>query len=125
MRLDTPPVPPSPPTTYAPSIAFAAGEPLTQADLLSRVVPAGNLAKDAGPPPPWLWHGYLGPGRVTVLTSQWKTGKTTLLSLLLARMLEGGELGGRAVAAGKALIISEESEVRRCREAVTAQRLAT
>jgi hypothetical protein len=33
----------------------------------------------------WLWHGYLLPGSVTLLTSVWKAGKTTLLSVLLAR----------------------------------------
>src|SRR5262249_49850463 len=43
-----------------------------------------------------------------LLTSQWKTGKTTLVSVLLARMKAGGELAGLAVAAGKAIIISEE-----------------
>jgi hypothetical protein len=26
----------------------------------------------------WLWDGYLARGSVTLLTSQWKTGKTTL-----------------------------------------------
>ena len=31
----------------------------------------------------WLWHGYLAAGQVTLLTSQWKAGKTTLLSVLL------------------------------------------
>jgi hypothetical protein len=29
---------------------------------------------------PWLWHGYLAPGALTLLTSQWKSGKTTLIS---------------------------------------------
>src|SRR5262245_49475628 len=28
----------------------------------------------------WLWDGYLAPGLVTLLTAQWKSGKTTLLS---------------------------------------------
>jgi hypothetical protein len=44
------------------------------------------------PPTPltWLWHGYLGPGKVTLLTSQWKSGKTTLVSRLLARAQQGG-----------------------------------
>jgi hypothetical protein len=31
-----------------------------------------------------------GPGKVTLLTSQWKAGKTTLLSVLLARLKQGG-----------------------------------
>jgi hypothetical protein len=58
---------------------------------------------------PWVWHGYLAGGNVTLLTSQWKSGKTTLVSVLLARLGAGGELAGRAVRAGKAVIVSEES----------------
>lgn len=57
----------------------------------------------------WLWHGYLAPGRVTSLISSPKVGKTTLLSHVLARMAQGGQLAGRAVAPGRALVISEES----------------
>jgi hypothetical protein len=56
----------------------------------------------------WLWHGYIAHGAVTLLTSQWKTGKTTLLSVLLARIGHGGTLAGRDVAPGKALVVSEE-----------------
>lgn len=56
----------------------------------------------------WLWHGYLAAGRVTLLTSLWKSGKTTLVSVLLARMQAGGMLAGRAVAAGRAVVLSEE-----------------
>jgi hypothetical protein len=50
----------------------------------------------------------LKPGKTTLLTSQWKSGKTTLLALLLARMEKGGELAGLPVAAGRAAVISEE-----------------
>jgi hypothetical protein len=57
----------------------------------------------------WLWDGYLGPGKVTLLTSQWKSGKTTLLSVLLSRMSAGGELAGRSVQAGRAAVVTEES----------------
>jgi hypothetical protein len=56
----------------------------------------------------WLWHGYLAAGNVTLLTSQWKTGKTTLVAVLLARMDRGGTLAGLAVRPGKSVIISEE-----------------
>lgn len=58
----------------------------------------------------WLWHGYLAAGSVTLLTSQWKTGKTTLLSVLLTRMAAGGTLAGRAVRAGHVAVVSEEGE---------------
>ena len=57
----------------------------------------------------WLWHGYLAPGNVTLLTSQWKAGKTTLLSILLDRMKAGGTLAGRPVRPGRAVVVSEES----------------
>jgi hypothetical protein len=56
----------------------------------------------------WLWHGYLAPGNVTLLTSLWKSGKSTLISVLLARLKTGGAIAGRAVRAGRAVVISEE-----------------
>jgi hypothetical protein len=74
------------------------------------VVAARDLDQERFTPPTWLWQGYVGPGKVTLLTSQWKSGKTTLVSLLLARMQHGGHLAGLNVAAGKAFVISEESE---------------
>jgi AAA domain len=58
--------------------------------------------------PNWLWHGYLAAGNYTLLTSQWKCGKTSLLSVLLARMGSGGTLAGRAVRPGRAVVVSEE-----------------
>src|SRR2546422_167373 len=61
------------------------------------------------PAQPWLWTGYLAPGHITLLTSIWKCGKTTLIAALLSRMGAGGTLAGQAVAAGKAVIVSEES----------------
>jgi len=56
----------------------------------------------------WLWCGYLLPGAVTLLTSLWKSGKSTLLSVLLARLKAGGELGGLPVRPGRAVVFSEE-----------------
>lgn len=56
----------------------------------------------------WIWEGYLRRGSVTLLTSQWKAGKTTLLAVLLARLKGGGELAGRAVKEGKAIVVTEE-----------------
>jgi hypothetical protein len=81
--------------------------------------PAGALAPDLravyfdGPrvqPPeiPWLWHGYLAPRNLTLLTSLWKAGKTTLVSALLARLGTGGTLAGLPVRAGRAVVVSEE-----------------
>ena len=86
--------------------------------LSTPVIPPGDLPDELWPddlrrvgqtPLAWLWHGYLKPGAVTLLTSRWKSGKTTLLSVLLSRLASGGELAGRAVAPGKAVVVSEES----------------
>jgi len=56
----------------------------------------------------WLWHGFVAPGNLTLLTSQWKAGKTTLLSLLLSRRKGGGQLAGLAIKPGKSVVVSEE-----------------
>jgi hypothetical protein len=57
----------------------------------------------------WLWHGYLARGAITLLTSQWKSGKTTLVSVLLSRLQAGGILAGLPLAPASALVLSEES----------------
>jgi hypothetical protein len=58
----------------------------------------------------WLWHGYLAAGNVTLLVGQWKAGKTTLLSVLLARLGVGGVLASQAVRPARAVVISEEAD---------------
>jgi hypothetical protein len=57
----------------------------------------------------WLWHGLIARGNLTLLTSQWKAGKTTLLTGLLQQFATGGTFLDRAVAPAKVLVISEES----------------
>jgi hypothetical protein len=42
----------------------------------------------------WLWHGYLAPGCVTLLTSLWKSGKSTLVAVLLAKMKMRADTSG-------------------------------
>src|SRR5437773_9970325 len=56
----------------------------------------------------WLWAGYLAPGNVTLLTSQWKTGKTTLVSVLLSRLKTGGTFAGLSLRPCKAAVVTEE-----------------
>lgn len=56
----------------------------------------------------WFWHGFVAGGNLTLLTSMWKSGKTTLVSLLLARRVRGGTLLGQPVTPGKTVVISEE-----------------
>jgi AAA domain len=68
-----------------------------------------ELSRQAAAPTRWVWHGYLAAGAVTLFTSRWKAGKTTLLSVLLSRLKAGGELAGRPVAAGRAVVVSEEA----------------
>lgn len=78
-----------------------------------------ELASAAQPGLSWLWHGYLAPGKVTALISPSKTGKTTLLSHLLARFSQGGQLADRALAPGRAMVVSEEAAAdwdARCRQ---------
>jgi hypothetical protein len=63
---------------------------------------------DKGPSTGWLWHGLLAPGKLTLLTSLWKSGKTTLLAHLLARRQRGGDFLDLAVAPGMSVVVSEE-----------------
>ena len=56
-----------------------------------------DLKAAAGTQMRWLWHGYLAPGNITLLTSQWKSGKTTLIAVLLNKMKAGGQLAGLSV----------------------------
>lgn len=58
----------------------------------------------------WLWHGLIARGNLTLLTSQWKAGKTTLLTGLLQHFATGGTFLDRAVRPAKVLVVSEESQ---------------
>ncbi|QDU20776.1 AAA family ATPase [Urbifossiella limnaea] len=57
----------------------------------------------------WLWDGLLARGDVALLTSVWKTGKTTLLAGLLRALDAGEPFLGRATAPGHAVVVSEEA----------------
>src|SRR5437868_5653238 len=82
----------------------AAGRPAFQPLPMDQLDPPGAaLTTD------WLWHGYLARGNLTLLTSQWKAGKTTLLTGLLQQFATGGSFLGRAVVPARALVLSEES----------------
>src|SRR5579859_6442062 len=60
-------------------------------------------------PIPWIWDGLVAEDAITLLSAPEKTGKTTLLSLLLDRRREGGQLLGRKVRPGRTLLCSEEN----------------
>ena len=61
-------------------------------------------------PIPWLWDGVIATNAITLLSAPEKTGKTTLLSLLLDRRREGGQLLGRTVQPGQTILCSEEND---------------
>jgi hypothetical protein len=67
-----------------------------------------DLKAKAGERLNWLLQGYLAPGNVTLLTSLWKSGKSTLISVLLSRLKTGGTLAGLPLRAGRAVVITEE-----------------
>jgi hypothetical protein len=56
----------------------------------------------------WIWDGLIADQAITLFSAPEKTGKTTLLSLLLDRRREGGQLLGRGVRAGRTIVCSEE-----------------
>jgi hypothetical protein len=60
-------------------------------------------------PTPWIWDGVVAKDAITLLSAPEKTGKTTLLSLLLDRRREGGQLLGRTVCPGRTILCSEEN----------------
>ena len=99
------------PATPAPAAPHGTRLPTPQA---SFVMPpliwgAAGLKGAARPKDSWLWRHYLAPGAVTLITSQWKAGKTTLASVLLSRMKTGGAMAGLALSAGAAVVVTEES----------------
>jgi hypothetical protein len=60
-------------------------------------------------PIPWIWDGLVAEDAITLLSAPEKTGKTTLLSLLLDRRRQGGSLLGKTVRPGKTILCSEEN----------------
>jgi hypothetical protein len=73
-------------------------------------VPMDGLATEGTPAhTDWLWDGYLARGNITLLTSMWKAGKTTLFAGVLRALAVGAGFLDRPCAAGQALVVSEES----------------
>jgi hypothetical protein len=99
-------VPAAPTATESPALP---SPKKTDASFTAPLVRAHDLLTATNPQKAWLWHGYIAPGNITLLTSLWKSGKTTLISVLLARLKAGGQLAGLAVAPGRAVVVSEES----------------
>jgi AAA domain len=70
---------------------------------------ADNLAAAARATTPWLWRGYLALGALTMLFGRYYAGKTTLASVLLARLQKSGEVAGLSLAAANAIVVSGEA----------------
>jgi hypothetical protein len=58
---------------------------------------------------PWIWQVVVAERAVTLLSAPEKVGKTRLLSLLLDRRRAGGELLGRTVYPGKAILCTRRT----------------
>lgn len=84
-------------------------ENLSPAELPVPLLSPAQLAANETTLERWLWHGILGRGMITAFTSQGKSGKTTLASILLSRLAVGGQLAGLPLAPGKAIVATEES----------------
>jgi hypothetical protein len=78
------------------------------AEVLHGRLRSAQLGQAAGAADSWLWHGYLATGKTTLLTSQWKCGKSTLIAILLGRMGKGGMLAGLPVSAARVAVVTEE-----------------
>ncbi len=77
---------------------------------LDPILMADVTADFIGPPRDWLWDGYLAKGDITLLTSRWKSGKTTLLAGLLQHLGTGTPFLGRATRPARVFYVSEESQ---------------
>jgi hypothetical protein len=93
---------------FEPERPAGEGEPARRP--FTALLPA-DLKRPGDAPRKWIWNGYLVAGGVTLLTSLWKAGKTTLVAVLLAKMKSGGELAGRPVTAGRVVVVSEENRL--------------
>jgi hypothetical protein len=75
----------------------------------SVVVCGNNWLQTLKQPAWWIWDGLVAEDAITLLSAPEKTGKTTVLSLLLDRRREGGQLLGRTVRPGRTILCTEEA----------------
>jgi hypothetical protein len=72
--------------------------------------PMNELKSDSeGRATSWIWQGMLARGNITLLTSRWKAGKTTLIAGLLKAMDAGDPFLERKCQPSRAIVVSEES----------------
>ena len=78
-------------------------------NLTSAALVPGNACQPSGREEiPWVWEGMIAEEAVTLLSAPEKTGKSTLLALLLDRRHRGGSLLGKPVFPGRTIVCSEE-----------------
>jgi archaellum biogenesis ATPase FlaH len=58
----------------------------------------------------WIWEGFLAKGQITLFSSLWKTGKTTLTCWLLKSIEDSLSFIGKETKSVNVLVISEESD---------------
>jgi hypothetical protein len=74
-----------------------------------RFLTPGELREMTPPEPPWLWHGYIARGAVTLFAGKPKVGKTTLkMGVCGAIGTNAPSFLGRAISGGPVLYVSEE-----------------
>ena len=66
-------------------------------------------------PPEWIWPGYVARGAMTLLTSKWKAGKSTLIRHLLQDLHRGGGLVPDPIDDLRVLVMTEETCDQWCR----------
>ena len=80
--------------------------------VLFQPVPLDRLDQLDDPAPvvggDWVWDGLVGRGDLVLLTSIWKTGKTTLLAGLLEALDDGRPFLDRATVPAHTVVVSEE-----------------
>lgn len=72
-------------------------------------VPLFAIDRTTTSPVEWVWNGLLARGDITLLTSAWKSGKTTLVAGLLDALGAGRPFLGHDTIAANTVIVSEEA----------------
>jgi hypothetical protein len=95
-----------PPLGAGPTVTDRGGNDTKSSPAFLEPLPISQLVRPG--PQSWLWHGFLKESGITLLSSLWKTGKTTLLSRLLLALQRGGSFLGLPIRVGKVCYVTEE-----------------
>ena len=89
---------------------YSPAQNLPSAGQLFQLMTEDDIRNPRSPDVGWLWEGILKPHNITLLTAQWKSGKTTLVSVLLSKLHGAEQFIGRPIRPGRAVVVTEESE---------------